>query len=183
MHTLTLLEAVEHVELGEGELGEAVQPGGVAQHHAVEPPGTAPAPGDRPELAADVDEAVAVVVGELGGERSGADAGRVGLGDPDDAVDVPRPEPGAGARSARGRVGRRDVRIGAVVEVEERRLGALEQQVRARRRGRRAADRRCRRRRARGGCRGRRSGRRCRRRRAGRRRRRSARGSRRRLAP
>ena len=70
---------------------------------------------------------------------AGADAGGVRLGDADDAVDVARPEPGAGARPAGRRVRRRDVRIGAVVEVEERRLGPFEQQVRRRRRARRAA--------------------------------------------
>ena len=126
---LDVVEAVEDVELGEGELGEAVQPGGVAEHHAVEPSGPPPPPGDRAELASDVDEPVAVGVGQLGGERPGTDAGRVGLGDPDDAVDVAGAEAGAGARPAGGRVGRGDVGIGAVVEVEERRLGALEQQV------------------------------------------------------
>ena len=133
------VEPVEHVELGDGQLGQAVEPHGVAQHHAVEPAGPAATAGDRAELAADLDEPVAVGIGELGRERPGPDPGRVGLGDPDDAVDVARAEAGAGARAAGGRVRRRDVRVGAVVEVEERGLGALEQQVGARRRGRRGA--------------------------------------------
>ena len=101
----------------------------MTQHHAVEPTGATAASGHRPELAADVDETIAVSIGQLGREGSGTDTGRVGLGDADDAVDVPRPEPGARARPAGGRVRRGDVRIGAMVEVEERRLGALEQEV------------------------------------------------------
>ena len=67
---------------------------------------------------------------ELRRERSGAHAGGVGLGDPDDAVEVARPQSGACAGAAGGRVRRRDVGVGAMVEVEERRLGALEQDVR-----------------------------------------------------
>ena len=101
MHTLTVVEAVEHVELGEGELGEAVEADGVAEHHAVEPAGAAAAAGDGAVLAADVDQRVAVGVGQLGRERAGADARRVRLGDADDAVDVARPEAGAGARARR----------------------------------------------------------------------------------
>ena len=123
------VEAVEHVELRERQFGEAVEANGLAQHDAVEPAGTTPTTRDGAELTADLDEAVAVVVGELGRKRSGADAGGVGLRDADDAVDVAGPEAGSGACTAGRRVGRRDVRIGAVVEVEERRLGAFEQHV------------------------------------------------------
>ena len=107
----------------------------MAQHHAVEPTRPPASPGDRAELAADVDEAIAVVVGQLGRERAGTDPGRVRLRDPDDTIDVARTEPGAGARPARRRVGGRDVRIGAVVEIEERRLGALEEKMGAGRQG------------------------------------------------
>ena len=70
----------------------------MAQHHAVEPSRPPAAPGDRAELAADVDQAVAVVVGQLGRERPGTDARRVRLGDADDAIDVAWTEPGAGTR-------------------------------------------------------------------------------------
>ena len=66
------------------------------------------------------------VVVELGRERPGADPGRVGLGDPPDLVDVGRPDAGADRRRAGDRVRGGDERIGAVVEVEQGRLGALE---------------------------------------------------------
>jgi hypothetical protein len=62
-----------------------------------------------PNSLADVDERVAVAVEQLGRERPGTDTGRVGLGDPDDAVDVTRAEAGAGAGAAGGRVRRGDV--------------------------------------------------------------------------
>ena len=114
-------------------------------------PGPAAAAGVGAVLAADVDEVVAEADllgvgapraacrrprrrdGQLGRERPGADPGDVGLGDADDPVDVAGPDAGAGARAAGHRVRRGDERIGAVVEVEERGLRALEQHVLRRR--------------------------------------------------
>ena len=58
----------------------------------------------HPELAADVDERVAVGVEQFGGERPGPDAGGVRLGDADHPADVAGPEAGARARPARRRV-------------------------------------------------------------------------------
>ena len=101
---LDLGERVEHVELGERELGERVEAHGLAQHHAVEPAGAPAATGDGAELAADVDELVAELVEQLGGERAAADAGGVRLGDADDAGEVARADAGADARAAGGRV-------------------------------------------------------------------------------
>ena len=49
----------------------------------------------------------------------------VRLGDAPDLVDVLRPDAGADARRAGGRVGRGDERIRAVVDVQQRALGAL----------------------------------------------------------
>ena len=126
---LDLVEAIEDVELGERQLGEAVQPNRLTQHHTIEPTGPPTPPGDRAELLADIDERVAVVIEQLGRERPGPDTRGVRLGDPDDPVDVAGPETGACARTAGGRVGRRHVRIGAVVEVEEGRLCTLQQHV------------------------------------------------------
>ena len=57
------------------------------------------------------------------------DPGDVRLDDAHHPVDVAGADPRARARAAGHRVGRRDVGIGAVVEVEEGGLGALEQHV------------------------------------------------------
>jgi hypothetical protein len=103
----------------------------VTKHHTVEPPRPAAATRDRAELATDLDQRVAVLVEQLGRERSRPDAGRVGLGDPDDPVDVARAETRARAGASGGRIRRGDVRVGAVVEVEEGRLRSFEQHVRA----------------------------------------------------
>ena len=69
---------------------------------------------------------VAEVVVELGRERAGADAGRVRLRDAPDLVDVLRADAGAGAGAAGHEVRAGDERIGAVVDVEQRALRALE---------------------------------------------------------
>ena len=116
----------EHVELRDHEPGEAVDAGGVAERHEVEPAGAPRAAGGGAELAADLADPLAELVVELGRERAGAHARGVGLGDPPDLVDRARPDAGAHARRARHGVRRGDERIGAVVDVEHRALGALE---------------------------------------------------------
>ena len=68
------------------------------------------------------------VVGELGGKRARAHARGVRLDDAEHVVEKLRPDAGARSGGAREAVRRRDVRIGAVVDVEQRALRALEQQ-------------------------------------------------------
>ncbi len=66
---------------------------------------------------------------QLGRERPAADARRVGLGDAEDVVQQVGPDAGARRGVAGDAVARGDVRIGAVVDVEQRSLRALEQHV------------------------------------------------------
>ncbi len=66
---------------------------------------------------------------QLGRVRAPADAGRVGLGDAEHVVDRPRAEATADHRVAGHRVGAGDERVGAVVDVEHRALGALEEEL------------------------------------------------------
>src|SRR5579862_675277 len=98
------LEGVEHVELRERDLGQRIQPHGLARHHRVEPPGASPPARDGPELVATLDEHLAEIVVEFRRERPGPDARDVGLGDTDDPVDGARSEPAAGAGAARNGV-------------------------------------------------------------------------------
>ena len=72
-----------------------------------------------------------MLVVELGRERAGADPGGVRLDDADHLGDPGRPDAGADAGAARGRVRRGDERIGAVIDVEQRPLRALEEHGRA----------------------------------------------------
>ena len=85
------------------------------------------APGDGAEFVSALAQPLADLVVLLGRERAIADAGRVGLADAEHITDRARPEAGTGRRLRGHRVGRGDVRIGAVIDVEQRGLRALEQ--------------------------------------------------------
>ena len=122
-----LLEPGEHVELGEHEVGDAVDPSGVAGDHGVVPAAAARPAGRGAVLRADLAQVLTGVVVQLGRERPLADAGRVGLHDPDHPVEPGRRDARAGAGAAGGRRGRRHERVGAVVDVEQRGLAGLEQ--------------------------------------------------------
>ena len=67
---LDRVEGVEHVELGQGHLGQRVEPHRLAHHHRVEPARPAPAAGVDPVLVAPLDQGVADLVDQLGGERA-----------------------------------------------------------------------------------------------------------------
>ena len=121
------VEAGEHVELGEEEVGDAVDTGRVTGDHRVEPAGAPGASGGHPELATDLAQPLAQLVVQFGGEGAGTHPGGVRLEDADDRGDPGGPDAGAGARTASGRVGRGDEGVGAVVDVEQGSLRALEE--------------------------------------------------------
>ncbi len=76
-------------------------------------------------------EELADFIGQLGRERTFANAGRIGLGDAEDIAERARAHAGAGSGLAGDRVRRGDEGIGAVVDVEQRALRAFEQDARA----------------------------------------------------
>ena len=84
--------------------------------------------GDRAEFVAAFGEPLADVVGELGGEGTGADARRVSLHDAEHVVDHARADAGPGAGGTGDAVRARHVRVRAVIDVEQRALRAFEQQ-------------------------------------------------------
>ena len=98
-------EAAEHVELGDRQRGHAVDPHRVAQGDQVHPATAALAAGRRPVLVALLQHVPADLVLQLGGEGARPDAGRVGLGDTPDLVDVARADAGPDRRRAGNRVG------------------------------------------------------------------------------
>ena len=117
---------LQHVELGDRQRGHPVEAHRVAQGDQVDPAAAPLAAGRRAVLVAALEHVPPDLVVELGREGPGADPGRVGLGDAPDLVDVGGPDAGADAGGAGDRVRGGDEGIGAVVEVEQRRLGALE---------------------------------------------------------
>ena len=78
---------------------------------------------------ADLAEEVAGLVEELRRERARADAREIGLCDAEDTVDLGRADAGAGDSTACCAVRARDERVGAVVDIEHRCLGTLEEDI------------------------------------------------------
>src|ERR671923_559951 len=124
-----LLEGGEDVELRKRERREPVQPHRVAQRDEVEPTAAPLAARDRAELAAELADPLLEWRRDLARERPLADPGHVRLRDAEDAVDARRADADAGGGGRRDRVRGGDERIRAVVEVEQRRLRALEEDV------------------------------------------------------
>ncbi len=96
---LDLFEAVEHVELGDREPGEAVQPRGVAEGHRVEPAAAAAAAGGGAVLTADRHQPLAELVVQLHRKRAGAHRGSIRLDHAEHVLDRLRRQ----ARACRGR--------------------------------------------------------------------------------
>src|SRR5690606_26921961 len=124
---LQLLHAVEHVELGDAQAGDAVDGHGALERDDVHPAAAARAAGGGTVFGTAVADALAHFIVQLGRERAAAHAGGVGLGDAQHVVDGVRAHAGTGQCSAHGGVGAGDVGIGAVVDVQQRTLRAFEQ--------------------------------------------------------
>ena len=105
---------------------EPVHADRVLQRDQVDPAAAARPPGRGAELAAGLAHALADLVVELGRERASTDARAVGLRDAPHLVDRRRSDACAGARCAGDRVRGGHEGIGAVVDVEQRALRALE---------------------------------------------------------
>ena len=122
-----LVQFVEHVELSDDQRVDAIHRGGVAGERNVEPAAAARATRHRAELFAHLADLFAERAVVFAGEGSGTDAGDVGLGDADDAVDFGGRHAGAGTGAAGGGAGRGDEGVSAVVNVQHGSLGTLEQ--------------------------------------------------------
>src|SRR3546814_20335275 len=75
------VEAVEHVELGQRDAGDARHGAALPDEHGVEPAAAALAPGDGAEFMPALAELLAGRILELGREGGAADARRIALGD------------------------------------------------------------------------------------------------------
>ena len=124
---LELGQLVEHVELGQRDAVDAGHFARLAHQAGIEPAAAARPPGDRAELGPALAEQLAGLVLELGRERPLPHPRGVGLGDAEHVADGAWPQARAGRRLRRHGVRRGDERIGAVIDVEQRALRALEQ--------------------------------------------------------
>src|SRR5262249_51323767 len=93
---------VEDVELGDGEGVEAVDAGGVAQPHRVDPAAAARPPRDGAELVAAHAQEIGGGSAELGGGRAVTPARAGGLGEGGHARDPGGREGGGGGGGVRG---------------------------------------------------------------------------------
>ena len=118
---------VEHVELGDRDLGEGVQAVRVPRRDRIEPADASRTAGRRAVLAGALAELVGLTPVQLRRERPLAHGGRVRLHDADHPRDEPRRDARADRRAARQRIRARHVRIDAPVEVAHRAELTLEE--------------------------------------------------------
>src|SRR5690625_3600316 len=116
---LDLIEAAQHIELGHGVVGDAVDHRRVAEGHEVEPAAAARPAGGGAELMPYLLQTPSVFVFELGREGTVADAGTVGFDDADHTLDCGRWNTEARAAAAYSGMARRDERIRAEIDVEQ----------------------------------------------------------------
>src|SRR5659263_225277 len=126
---LDLVETGKHVQLGDGQAGEPVQPHRVLENDQIEPAAAPLAPGGGAVFVPLPDQLVAQLVGQLGGEGTLADTGGVSLTDAHDLVDHRRTDSGADTGRAGDGIGRSDKGIGAVVDIQQAALGALKKHL------------------------------------------------------
>src|SRR5208283_2768953 len=94
------VEGGENVELGDGDLRQGIQSHSMTEQDQVQPSRPATATSVGPVFMSELDEHVPLFAGYLGGHGAGTDPGHVRLGDTDNPVDVPRPDPRADAGAA-----------------------------------------------------------------------------------
>ena len=130
---LELGQAIEHVELGDAQTGQAVDLGRAFEQRRIEPATTAAAPGGHAFFRTDGGHVPArcalLLPFQLGRERAATDTGAIGLGDAQHVMQEARAHASARSGVARHTVAGGHKRIGAVIDVEQRALRALEQQV------------------------------------------------------
>src|SRR5271169_1879509 len=121
------VETIENIKLGQRQAVDAAGPHALAHQRRIEPAAAPLAPGIDAEFLAAAADLLADLIMQFGRKWALADPGRIGLAYPQDIVDRARAETRAGGRLRRNRVGRGDVRIGAVIDIEQRALRALKQ--------------------------------------------------------
>src|SRR5258706_1281848 len=122
-----LRERIEHIQFGDCQPRQAIDPNSVPNHDRIEP-STPPRPSRRrPEFAAELANTLGHGGLRLRPQRAIPDARRVRLHDAAERVDRRRTDPNAHGGATRPPVGRRDVRIRPLIHVEQRTLSTLDE--------------------------------------------------------
>ena len=123
-----LIQAGQDVQLGDEQVGEAVDTHSLTRQHGIVPAATTRAASVHTELAAGGSQELAHLIEQLGREGTSTHAGGVRLLNTNHAGDAGRAHARTDACTAGGRVGGGHERVGAVVNVQEGCLAALHQQ-------------------------------------------------------
>ena len=119
------VEAIEDIALHHDELGDTIDHDAVAQGYQVDPTATALTTSDCTILMAEVTDALARLVEQLGGEGTGTDTGAVGLHDAIDLANLVGTNAQTGAGSGTDGVAGSDEGIGTEIDIEHGALSAL----------------------------------------------------------
>ena len=119
------VEAIEDIALHHDELGDTIDHDAVAEGYQVDPTATALTTGDCAILMAQVTDALAGLVEQLGGEWTGTDTGAVGLHDAIDLANLVGTNAQTGAGSCTDGVAGGDEGIGTEVYIEHGALSTL----------------------------------------------------------
>ena len=119
------VEAIEDIALHHDELGDTVDHDAVAEGYQVDPTATALTTGDSTILMAQVTDALARLVEQLGGEWTGTDTGTVGLHDTIDLANLVGTNAQTGAGACTDGVAGSYEGIGTEVYIEHGALSAL----------------------------------------------------------
>ena len=118
---------VQDIQLRHRESGEPIHPDCVPDHDGVKPSASPRPPRRRAKLASEFPNPLGDRRFCFGGQGPIADPRRVRLHDAQDRIDRRGADADADRGAAGGRVGRRDIGIGAVIDIEQRALRAFEQ--------------------------------------------------------
>ena len=121
------LESGEDVELGQYEVRDPVDARRITGDRGVVPAGAAGSTGGGTELETFCSQEFSRLIVQLRRERSRADPRRIGLDHGNDSVESVRGDSGSGGGTTTRGVRGRDERIRAVVDIQHRRLAALEE--------------------------------------------------------
>ena len=119
------VEAIEDIALHHDELGDTIDHDRVAEGYQVDPTTTALTTGDCTILMTEVTDALARLIEQLGGERTGTDTGTVGLHDTKHFANLVGTDAQTGAGACTDGVTGSDEGIGTEIDIEHGTLSTL----------------------------------------------------------
>jgi hypothetical protein len=121
-----IYEAIEDIEFGDAESRYTIDLNASTKCRRIEPTATPGPSGDRSELIAPLGQMAAHLVLQLGWEWARTNPRGIGLGESEYIVNLARANAGTRTHGTGHAVATGHVGIGAVIDVEQRALGALE---------------------------------------------------------